>query len=597
MTSFLKHFFATILGLFVFSFLIVIFIIFLGTISMLSGKAPKVPENAVLFLDLSMPISDKPTGRYFEEMMTERLLGNETKAPISLRTVLDAIEYASDDERIAGIYLTGQVPYAGYYSGWAVLREVREALGRFQESGKPIIAFESGYNEANYFVASLADHLYMHTLGTLELNGLATGIMFFKNAFDKYGIDVQVTRVGKYKSAVEPFILDEMSEENREQIDKYLNDIFDVFLEGIGSSRNVNLERLRVLMSDEAYLRAETGVAEGLLDRAVYFDDVLSELKGLTHTKPKEELKNMISIENYHQETASKGRRSKNRIVVIYAEGEIVEGVNDEEVGGDTLAKLLRKARNDENVRAVVLRVNSPGGSATASEVIQRETRLLKQQKPLVVSMGTVAASGGYWISAYANEIYALPNTITGSIGVWGMLPNVKRLLNDHGVNVDVVRTADKADIMSIFRAKTEEELTVIQRQVDFIYNEFLSKVCEGRDLDREVLERIAQGRIWSGAEAKQLGLVDRLGGLYDAVVAAAERAGLGEDYRLIQYQKRRELVEEILKKLGVVPRSSVEQGLVQEGLRALEKIKRQLALFSDPRGVYARLPYDLMPR
>ncbi len=598
MASFFKHFLATVLGLFVFSFLIVIFIIFLGTISMLAGKVPQVPQNAVLALDLSRPISDKPAGRAYEEMMTGMLLGEETKAPITLRTVLDAIEYASDDERIAGIYLTGQMPDAGYYSGWAVLKEVREALGKFQESGKPIIAYESGYNEANYFVSSLADHLYMHPFGTFELNGLATWVMFFKDAFDKYGIDVQVTRAGKYKSAVEPFMLDGMSEENREQIDKYLNDIFDVCLEGIGSSRNVDVERLRVLMSDEVYLRAETGVAEGLLDKAVYFDDVLSELKDLTHTKPKEELKNMISIANYHQAIASKGRRSKNGIAVIYAEGEIVEGMNDEEVGGDTLAMLLRKARNDVNVRAVVLRVNSPGGSATASEVIQRETRLLKQQKPLVVSMGTVAASGGYWISAYADEIYALPNTITGSIGVLGLLPNVKRLLNEHGVNVDVVRTADKADITSIFRAKTEEELAVIQRLVDFFYEQFLAKVSEGRGfVDREFLEEIAQGRVWSGAEAKQLGLVDHLGGLYDAVEAAAERAGLGEDYRLIQYQKKKELVEEILKKLGVVPRSSVKEGLVQEGLRALEKVRRQLALLNDPRGVYARMPYDLMPR
>ena len=285
---------------------------------------------------------------------------------------------------------------------------------------------------------------------------------------------------------------------------------------------------------------------------------------------------------------------SKNQIAVIYAEGEIVDGPNENEVGSDTLAQLLRKARNSESVKAVVLRVNSPGGSATASDVIQRETRLLKQQKPFVVSMGTVAASGGYWISAYADEILAWPNTITGSIGVFGMLPSVRRLLNDVGISVDVVRTAEKADMTSIFRTKTEEELAVIQRLVDFFYNAFLTKVCEGRKLDRAVLEGIAQGRVWSGVEAHRLGLVDRLGGLYDAVDAAARRAGLGDDYSLVQYQRKRGFAEEILKSLGITPQSSSVESF--RGL-GLENLKKQITLLNDPKGVYARLPYDLVPR
>ena len=592
MKSFFKHFFATVLGLFVFSFLIVCFVVFLVSVLMLFEKAPQMPEKAVLTLDLSIPISDKPTGRSLQDVVQGGALGDDMEEAITLRTVLDSIESASNDDRIVGIYLTGQVPNAGYYSGWAALKEVRESLARFQESGKPIIAFESGYNEANYFVASLADRLYMNPFGTFEFNGLATQIMFFKNAFDKYGIDVQVTRVGKYKSAVEPYILNKMSEENREQIEKYLNDIDDVYLEAIASSRSVDLKRLHVLMSDEGYFRAETGVTEGLLDKSVYFDDVLTELRELTGTRPGEELKNVISIATYRKAITSERHGSKNQIAVIYAEGEIVEGSDENEVGSDTLAKLLRRARNNENVKAVVLRVNSPGGSVNAIDVIQRETRLLKQEKPLVVSMGTVAASGGYWISAYADEIFAWPNTITGSIGVWGMLPNVERLLNDFGISVDVARTAEKADMTSIFRSKTEEELAVIQRLVDFFYNEFLTKVCEGRNLDREVLEEIAQGRVWSGVEAHRLGLVDRLGGLYDAVDAAAGRAGLGDDYSLVQYQKKRGVAEELLKTLGITPQSS--QG---EGFRSLENLKRQIALLNDPKGVYARLPYDLVPR
>jgi protease-4 len=559
---------------------------------MLFEKSPQMPKKAVLALDLSIPISDKPTGRSFEDVVQGGAFGQNIKESVPLRTVLECIRSASNDDRIVGIYLTGQVPNAGYQSGWAALKEVRESLGRFKKSGKPIIAFESAYNEANYFVASLADRLYMNPFGTFEFNGLATQIMFFKNAFDKYGVDVQVTRVGKYKSAVEPYLLDKMSKENREQIEKYLNDIADVYLEAIASSRNVDLERLHVLMSEDGYLGAETGVTEGLLDKSIYYDDVLSELKALTGSQPRGELNNVISMASYQKAMIPERRESENQIAVIYAEGEIVEGPNENEVGGDTLAKLLRRARNNENVKAVVLRVNSPGGSATASEVIQRETRLLKQQKPLVVSMGTVAASGGYWISAYADEIIAWPNTITGSIGVWGMLPNVGRLLNDFGINVDVVRTAEKADMTSIFRSKTEEELAVIQKLVDFIYDEFLTKVCEGRKLNREILEEIAQGRVWSGVEAHRLGLVDRLGGLYDAIDAAAMRAGLGDDYELIQYQKKRGIAEEIMKALEITPQSSLG-----EGFRGLENIKKQIALMNDPNGVYARLPYDLVPR
>jgi protease-4 len=592
MKSFFKHFFATILGLFVFSFLMICGVVFFVGVLMLFETGPQMPGKAVLALNLSIPISDKPTGKSLQDVVQGGALGSEMEGAIPLRTILDSIDSASNDDRIVGIYLTGQIPNAGYHSGWAALKEVRESLTKFQESGKPIIAFESVYDEANYFVASLADHLYMNPSGTFEFNGLATQIMFFKNAFDKYGIEVQVTRVGKYKSAVEPYILDRMSEENRQQIEGYLNDITDVYLEAITSSRNVDLKRLYGLMSDQGYLRAETGVTEGLLDKSAYLDDVLSELSELTGSKPGEELKNVISVAAYQKAMTPERHGSENQIAVIYAEGEIVDGSNENEVGSDTLAKLLRKARNDENVKAVVLRVNSPGGSATASDVIQRETRLLKQQKPLVVSMGTVAASGGYWISAYADEIIAWPNTITGSIGVWGILPNVGRLLNDFGINVDVVRTADKADIASIFRSKTEEELAVIQRLVDFIYNEFLTKVCEGRKLDREVLEGIAQGRVWSGVEAHRLGLVDRLGGLYDAIDAAAGRAGLGDDYSLVQYQKKRGFAEEILKALGITPQSSLG-----ESFRGLEDLKKRMALLNDPNGVYARLPYDLVPR
>jgi protease-4 len=565
----------------------------LMALAAIGQKKTVVEANSLLVLDLSVPISDKPMSEDFNAVV-EKAMGDGGEKAIPLIQVLRAIDWASSDERIAGILIKGNVNGANGNSGFATLNDVRQKLLAFKDSGKPIYAYNLGYGEGSYYLASVADHLYTHPFGSLELNGFAASMLYFKGAFEKYGIDVQVTRVGKYKSAVEPFMLNEMSEANREQIGMFLGDLFDVLLSSIAESRGKTVEELVAFANERGLASGPEAVEFGFCDKALYYDELVAELKTVTQAKEKDEDFKAIGMEAYYR-VAKKEKginKSKNKIAVIYAQGEIVDGKNEKEVGGATVAALLRKAREDEDVKAVVLRVNSPGGSALASEEIQRETRLIKGNKPFVVSMGSVAASGGYWISAYADEIFAQPNTITGSIGVFGMFPSIGRLMEDHGISPQVVRTAEMADLGSMYRTKTDKELAVIQGFIDQIYEEFLDKVAEGRAMDRSAVAEIAQGRVWSGKTAKDIGLVDSFGGLEGAIASAAQRAELGDDYKTIQYQKEKELVEALLEEMGMAPNAqhssmSKMSALVKEGLEMMN-------LWNDPRGVYARLPYQL---
>jgi len=587
MKAFLRNLLATICGLILVGILLILVIAGLAS----QDGVPKVPDKAVLMLNLATPIADKPMTEELEAML-QNLAGGGQKDTITLRAVLDSIEHAIQDDRIKAIYLTGSVGRQGYASGWAAMREVREKLLAFRDSGKPIISYQMGLNEIDLYVASTASRLVLNPFGVVEFNGFAAQVMYYKAFFEKYGIDVQVTRVGKYKSAVEPYMLDAMSDPNREQLETLLSDLFDACVEGVAQSRGQEAGALRQLAQETGFIGAQDALTHGLVDEADYFDTVLDQLKQLTGVEPGEKMESLVSVKDYYKGVQAKKSEHKDKVVVIYAEGAIVNGKNEKNVGGATLAKLLRRARLDDEVKAVVLRVNSPGGSAQASEVIQRETRLIAEQKPLVVSMGTVAASGGYWISAYANRVFASPNTITGSIGVFGMLPNIKEIMNEHGINVDVAKTSETADIQSLFRPKTEEELALIQKFIDFIYDEFLDKVAEGRGLDRDAVHEIAQGRVWSGTQAHQLGLVDELGGLYDAVDWVATEAGLGE-YALVEYQKPKELLDEILEDLGLSAR--VQRHPMAGVYEQLGTLTRVLEACDDPNGAYARLPYDLI--
>jgi protease-4 len=451
----------------------------------------------------------------------------------------------------------------------------------------------------------------MDPYGVILMPGLASEPAFFAGAFEKYGINVQVTRVGKYKSAVEPFTRREMSPENREEIQKLLADIWSGLLGDIGPSRNLTPEKIQSTVDNEGLIRAPAAKEHGFIDRIAYRDEIYDALKAKTGRAGSKEPFKQVTLADYadvakdvadapkKDGSVPKSTGRGGRIAIVYAEGEIVDGEGKaQEVGSTKFSRELRKLRQDENVKAVVLRVNSPGGSASASEVIQREIRLIKKVKPIVISMGTYAASGGYWIAAYGDRIFAEPTTITGSIGVFGIQFDVKKLANNFGVTFDSVKTGKFADALTISRPKTPEEIAVLQRMVDWIYSEFVNKVAEARNLTPQRVEEIAQGRVWSGLEAKEIGLVDELGGLDAAVAFAAEKAGLGANYRLIEYPRQKELIEAIQEFLeGVTPRHARSTGLTAKIAQRIEEELKMFRSFNDPNGIYARMPVNLNVR
>jgi protease-4 len=420
-----------------------------------------------------------------------------------------------------------------------------------------------------------------------------------------------VTRVGKYKAAVEPFTRRDMSPENREEVQRLLNDIWGGILADIAPSRGLTVDRLQAVVDKEGLIRPDIAKGAKIVDRVSYRDEVYDALKARTGRAGSKEPFKQVTLADYakiskdiadapSRRTAGEGSRSgRGRIAVVYAQGDIVDGEGEaDEIGSTKFSRKLRELRLDENVKAIVLRVNSPGGSASASEVIQREIRLIKKVKPIVVSMGTYAASGGYWISTYGDRIFAEPTTITGSIGVFGIQFDVKKLANDFGITFDSVKTGKFADALTVSRPKTEEELAVFQRMVDWIYGEFVNKVAESRKLKREVVEEIAQGRVWSGAEAKKLGLVDELGGLDAAIAFAAEKAGLSGNYRIDEYPRKKELIEAIQEFIEKnTPGQAQSNSLAKKVAQRVESDLKMIRAFNDPQGVYARLPLNLAIR
>jgi protease-4 len=602
MKDFLKYTFASFLGS-------LLGLVMLGTLglgglvvliavaaSSSKDAGPQVKDKSVLVLDLSLNITDsKPsrsTGAAIEEVLSDD--GSDT---VTLRTVLDAIESAKKDPKIVGIYLEGNSDSGG--SGFANLKEVRSALQRFRDAKKPIFAYEMDWNEREYYLGSVANTIAINPFGSVEINGFSSQTTFFAGALEKYGVGVQVTRVGKYKSAVEPFLLKKMSPENRQQTQKLLGDIWGEYLTTVGPNRKLTVPQLQAIADNGGTLMAEEALKSKLVDKVAYFDEIVTELKKLTGTDGENKSFKQISLKNYAKIAENKNsNRADNhkQVAVLYAEGEIVDGEGGvSQVGGDRIAQELRKIRDDNDVKAVVLRVNSPGGSVTASEIIGREVVLTAKKKPVIVSMGNLAASGGYWISMGSSQIFAESNTITGSIGVFGMLPNVEKLATNNGVTWDVVKTGRFADTNTISRPKNPQELANIQRVVDRIYDRFITKVADSRKLPKDKVQEIAQGRVWSGAAAKELGLVDRIGGLEDAVKEAVKQAKLGNDWQLEEYPKRRSLEERLLEKLSGV--RATKAAVKLDPLTAeLHKMQQELAVvqsMNDPQAVYVRLPFN----
>lgn len=609
----MKNFFTSLLGALVALFIftggaLLLFIGFVGAIAAMSGgdkTAPEFEKGAYLVFDLSSNITDAPPAIDFGA------LGGARHDTLQLRTVTRALRAAAKDDRIAGVFVTGGLKPASLGSGFAALKEIRAALASVKAMGKPVSAYLTTATTKDYYLASAAGDVALDPYGMIMMPGLASEPMFFAGAFEKYGIGVQVTRVGKYKSAVEPFTRKNMSPESREQLQKLLDDIWAGVLSDIAPSRGTSVGAIQAAVDTEGLIRPESAKASKLVDRIAYRDEIYDELKARTGRAGSKQPFKQITLADYARLSKdaadlpeagpeeSSGATGKGRIAVIYAEGDIVDGEGDDgDVGGAKFSRELRRLRQEDEVKAIVLRVNSPGGSASASETIQREIRLAKKVKPVVVSMGSYAASGGYWIAAYGDRIFAEPTTVTGSIGVFGVQFDVKKLSGDFGLTFDVVKTGKFADVISITRPKTEDELAVFQRMVDWIYGEFVGKVAEARKLKREVVEEIAQGRVWSGVEAKKLGLVDELGGLDAAIAYAVKQAKLGPNHRIVEYPRPKELfeaVQELIEKIA--PNNARAPGLAMQIAQRIESEVKVLRSFNDPQGVYARLPLNLSVR
>ena len=557
---------------------------------------PAVKDKSVLVFDLSQTVTDAPPNSSTQEALTDALSGNETNS-ITLRSVLDTIDAAAKDQRITGIYLYGGNGAAT--SGLATLREVRKALERFKATGKKIYAYSVDWQERGYYLGSIANTIAVNPMGNVEINGFSAEAVFYAEALQKFGIGVQVTRVGKYKSAVEPFLRSNRSPADREQTQRWLNDLWGEFLATTGKARSLKPAQLQKIANSAGFLTAAEARDRKLVDQVIYGDEMVAELKKLTGEERKDKSFRQVSFKNYARTVEDKatGRNSQNQVAIVYVDGEIVNGLGSAgEVGGDRIARQLRDLRLDDDVKAVVLRVNSPGGSATASDVIQREVILTRQAKPLVVSMGNLAASGGYWISTYADRIYAEPTTITGSIGVFGRLINVQKLANQNGITWDAVKTGRFADSQTISRPKTPEELNVIQRSVNQVYDQFITKVSESRKINKAKVAEIAQGRVWSGIQAKSLGLVDELGGIEDAIREAAKRAKLGDNWQVEEYPKTRTFEERFLERLigaKVISRATAPDDALTQEFKKLQQELKSLKSMNDPQGVYLRLPVN----
>ena len=597
MRQFLKQTFASTLGSMIGLFLVLglsvsgLFLLLISAVSK-DEDIQGIQDKSVLVFDLSTQVRDsKPAANLAQAFSGEK------QEIITLRRVLQSIDEATKDDRIVAMFLDGRT--GGSSSGYATMEEVRVALEKFKAAGKKIIAYDVTLSEREYYLSSLADEIIVNPMGMMELNGLSSKQMFFKGALEKYGVGVQVIRVGDYKSAVEPYIRSDLSEANEEQTLALISDLWDKFLDTVTDSRELDPDNLQKLADAKGYLEPQEATKAGLIDKVGYYDNVVTKLRELTGETEEAESFRQVDLGTYAEHTIPPSKidsSAAEKIAVVYAEGAIVGGSGSiETIGSDRFAEEFRELREDDSVKAIVLRVNSPGGSATASEVILREILLTKKEKPVIVSMGNVAASGGYWIAAGADQIFAEENTVTGSIGVFGLLSNIQEIANENGVTWDVVKTGEFADISSNVRPKTEAELAIYQKSVDKTYRLFLKKVSRYRNLPVEKVKEIAKGRVWSGKEAVNIGLVDRLGGLENAIAYAAEKAELGNSWQLEEYPQQNRFDTQILQHLFDVE-SLESQGAIDPVTAEFLKFRQELSMlsaFNDPGGVYARLPFN----
>jgi len=590
--KFIGNVFATIIGLFLFFGVLFIGFFILGVLlggNPENSKKTIVKDNSVIVLDLDKIRQDYDP----KTIVSDFPLFNQEKYN-GLVDILKAIDRAKTDEKIKGISLQN----VAVSLGMAQLKALRDKLIEFKKSGKFVISYADNYTQAQYYLASVADTISLNPVGSLDFRGLASEILFFKDFQDKYGIKMEVIRHGKYKSAVEPYLQNQMSDENRTQIQELLNSVWHTFVSDISDSRNINADSLNNIAGQLGARTPKFAQNKGLIDKVIYQDDYQNGIKKALRLK-KDEDYNTINISDYATNIgiSSKTKEIGDKIAVIYAQGQIIDGEgNAQNIGEGYVKKSLRDAVKNKDIKAIVLRVNSPGGSALASEIIWREIELSKMKKPIVVSMGDLAASGGYYISCNADKIFAEPTTITGSIGVFGGLMNIQEFVNDKGIYSEVVSTHTNSAPYSPFRPMSENVREIITESIENIYDVFLTRVADGRAMTKNQVNEIAQGRIWSGIDAKRLGLVDEIGGLEDAIAYAA-KLGETKNYSIQNFPVFKKTLEEYFTSNSPFPIKSSQTLLKEEIGEESYQIIQQIRTMNSRKGLLTMMPYQIIIR
>jgi protease-4 len=588
MKQFFKFAFASMLGFFL-SILVIIFLL-VGLVAGIAGsfgerKETQVKEGSILRVSLNYSISERTPKNPFENFNFGDHSDEEDKA-LGLNDIIENIRKAKTDEHIKGIFLDiSMMP-----NGMATLEEIRNALMDFKQSKKFIYAYAEIYTEGGYYLASVADKIYINPAGDMLFNGMTANMTYMKSMLDKIGVEAQVIKHGKFKSAAESLVQDKMSDENRKQVEEFVGAMYRHYMAQIALARHKEVAEVMSIADELKIQSVEEAKALGMIDEIKYRDEVIEALKSKLKLKKDDKI-NFVTLGGYNS-VSSKVNASKNKIAVIYAIGDINGGEGDDEsIGSDRLARAIKKAREDKNIKAIVLRVNSPGGSALASDVIWREMMLTKGVKPLIVSMGNVAASGGYYISLAADTIVAQPNTITGSIGVIGVLLNAQKLLNDKlGVHLDGVKFGKYADLGRADRPLSADERAIIQKAIDRIYEDFITKVATTRHKTTAEIDSIAQGRVWAGTDALRIGLVDVLGGMDKAIEIAAKKAGLKE-YKITSLPDLKDPLQELMKSFG----TSMKEQMLKAELKENYQTYHNMIKLMNMQGLQTRMPFEIV--
>jgi protease-4 len=586
MRDFFKYVFATMVGIIISTFLIFIVciaLIFAAVSSIDEDKIVDVSGNSVLYLNLDQAIKERTPNKRFENLP---VIGSGGSKSIGFYDLILALKKAKTDDNIKCIYINVSSPEAGK----ATLKEIRDALVDFKTSKKKILAYSEVYTQEAYYLASVADKVYLNPQGALEFKGFSSQLTFFKGAMEKIGVEAQIIRVGNYKSAVEPFINDKMSDYNRKQVTAYVGGLYNTFLEGIAEARKIPKDSLFQYANTYKIQAPKDALTYKMVDGLKYKDEVLDELKSWSG-KGKKEALTTVTINDYAATLKPENNDSSNKIAVIFANGDITGGEgSDESIGSERISRAIRKARMDDKIKAIVLRVNSGGGSALASDVIWREIILSKKVKPVIASFGDVAASGGYYIACAADSIFVQPNTITGSIGVFGIIPNFQNLLtNKLGITFDGVKTGQYADIMSVNRPLTAGERLIIQTDVNHVYDSFITRVAEGRKKSKAYIDSIGGGHVWIGTDAVKIGLADKLGSFKDALVAAGKMAKL-KDYKIVEYPQKIDPLRSLLDDTTDNIRLYYAKKEFGENFLLYQQMKKAIT----NAGIQARMPFEI---